>query len=682
MALGPLLGLLVLGTGALCSAPSGPWDAFNFAPASRTVYPTSIRQTSGNVSNANSILSNSSLTLSGDGSYVTLDFGFEVGGIVSLNFDEVSDDSSVALSFTESPLFINPLASDDSVVPSANMSYDGVLHVAAPLPAGHWTQPAAQMRGGFRFLTIALTSDSSVSLSNVSCELNFMPHVDSLRNYSGYFYAADPDFVDPNFLTRVWYAGAYTVQINTIPHDRGRTPNTPSPGMFLVIHMETPLIPLLLGWENDAPIGNTGAVLVDGAKRDRSVWPGDLGISLPTQFVSTNDLITTRNALDTLYALQNAAGALPYSGPPLSLELGSDTYHAWTLIGTYNYVLYSGDVDWLQGLWSNYTRGVEYLAEKVDETGLLNVTGVLDWGRIGQGGHNAEANAIYYKLLASSADLALWLNDTDLASAYAANASALKPVFNDAFWQEDRGMYRDNLTTTFCAQDANALAILFNLTDSAEQAAAVSEGLTANWGVYGAVAPELPDTIAPFIGGFEVQAHFVAGEDARALDLLHREWGYMLYTPLSVQSTMLEGYTSNGSLYFRSTEGYNYDASYTSHAHGWSTGPTSALSFYVLGLQVTAPQGRTWAIAPHTAGLPYAEGGYETPLGWFGIKWALDSEEGWWNATVSTPEGTRGSLKPPVNGTVSVDGEAAEVDGFGVLQLSGGSHVVIVQIAA
>ena len=33
-----------------------------------------------------------------------------------------------------------------------------------------------------------------------------------------------------------------------------------------------------------------------------------------------------------------------------------------------------------------------------------------------------------------------------------------------------------------------------------------------------------------------------------AMDLLRREWGYMLYTPLSVQSTLLEGYTGNGSL--------------------------------------------------------------------------------------------------------------------------------------
>lgn len=59
-----------------------------------------------------------------------------------------------------------------------------------------------------------------------------------------------------------------------------------------------------------------------------------MGIAVPTQFVSTFDLIPTRNALSTMFANINPqTGALPESGPPLS-QLGSDTYHCWTLIGS------------------------------------------------------------------------------------------------------------------------------------------------------------------------------------------------------------------------------------------------------------------------------------------------------------------------------------------------------------
>ena len=125
----------------------------------------------------------------------------------------------------------------------------------------------------------------------------------------------------------------------------------------------------------------------------------------------------------------------------------------------------------------------------------MNITGLRDWARQGGGGHNAEGNALYYKALVNSATLATWLNKTDQASAWAQNATVFKQTFNDAFWLEDIGMYRDNASTTLAPQDANSMAILFNLTTSAEQADSVSAGLQKNWNEYGAVAPELPDTI-------------------------------------------------------------------------------------------------------------------------------------------------------------------------------------------
>lgn len=125
---------------------------------------------------------------------------------------------------------------------------------------------------------------------------------------------------------------------------------------------------------------------------------GDMGIAVPTQFVSTNDLIPTRNALSTMFAaIDPTTGALPESGPPLS-QLGSDTYHMWTLIGTHNYFLFSGDTDWLQGVWANYTKAVGYVLGKVDSSGLMNVTGLRDWARLGGGGHNSEGNALLYQV--------------------------------------------------------------------------------------------------------------------------------------------------------------------------------------------------------------------------------------------------------------------------------------------
>ena len=127
---------------------------------------------------------------------------------------------------------------------------------------------------------------------------------------------------------------------------------------------------------------------------------------------------------------------------------------------------------------------------------------------------------------------------------------------------------------------------------------------------------------------------------------------------------------------YRSYRGYNYDPAYTSHAHGWSSGPTSALTYYVLGLTVTSPQGATWALAPHPTGLPAAEGGFSTPFGWFGANWR--EAGGAFTMGVDVPAGTNGVVRVPsgVRGMVRVDGRA--VGGVGEVWVQGGKHTIVV----
>jgi hypothetical protein len=100
--------------------------------------------------------------------------------------------------------------------------------------------------------------------------------------------------------------------------------------------------------------------MTDGAKRDREVWPGDMSVALPSVFVSTNDLESVRNALNSLVSLQNATtGLMPYAGIPFSdLGIVSFTYHLYTLIGILYYHQYSGDVAYLQSRWNSFKRGL------------------------------------------------------------------------------------------------------------------------------------------------------------------------------------------------------------------------------------------------------------------------------------------------------------------------------------
>ena len=100
------------------------------------------------------------------------------------------------------------------------------------------------------------------------------------------------------------------------------------------------------------------------------------------------------------------------------------------------------------------------------------------------------------------------------------------------------------------------------------------------------------------------------------------------------------------------------------------------MTFYVLGLTITSPQGLTWSVAPHVSGLPSAEGGFETALGWFGVKWVSTTKR--FELNITTPAGTSGVVKLPLSGTVSLGGKPQDNVGEQI-SLVGGSHVLIVQ---
>lgn len=118
---------------------------------------------------------------------------------------------------------------------------------------------------------------------------------------------------------------------------------------------------------------------------------------------------------------------------------GSDTYHLSTILGTYDYVLYSGDITFLTTNWAKFKLAMSFITSKIDDTDMLKVTGTSDWGRYTQGGHNTEANALMYGSLNYASTLALWANDTESATAWTSQASALKAAINELNWDATVG---------------------------------------------------------------------------------------------------------------------------------------------------------------------------------------------------------------------------------------------------
>lgn len=211
------------------------------------------------------------------------------------------------------------------------------------------------------------------------------------------------------------------------------------------------------------------------------------------------------------------------------------------------------------------------------------------------------------------------------------------------------GALKDSPNSTLYPQDANSMALAFSLFPANSTAASkISSYLVSNWTPIGPASPELPGNISPFISSIELEAHFASGHPERALQLIHTLWGWYIDHPNGTESTVPEGYLVNGTWGYRGDRGYRYDPAYVSHAHGWSSGPTSTLTEYAVGLRVTKPRGVEWSLKPATFtfdGFGKAEAGFTTGLGRFRAGFAVEGGEV--RVSWDTPRGTRGWVEVP-----------------------------------
>lgn len=352
------------------------------------------------------------------------------------------------------------------------------------------------------------------------------------------------------------------------------------------------------------------------------------------------------------------------------------------MIGVYNYVLFSDDTDFLATNWDGHKLAMTFALNQIGSNGLFNGSSTTnDWGRLNSGGTITSLQAIFYRTLVTGAILADWAGDTTgLGASWLQQADEIQSLTNNINWDEEAGAFWDSVEQNDVhPQDGNSLAVYFGLVNDSSRATSISDYLVQNWTPIGAECEELPTNVSPFISSFEIQAHALAGQTNRSLDLIRTSWGWYLDHPNGTQSTMIEGYLTDGTWGYRSPDnaGYANDYSYTSHSHGWSTGPVGLLTERVLGLSVTGRAGATWVLSPSfDGGLDHVEGGFTTTLGKFQASWTVEDD-----STIIleyiVPEGTTGDVVLPTDRTNVVINGARRVKRSGmnvVIPSSGGSH--------
>jgi hypothetical protein len=502
-----------------------------------------------------------------------------------------------------------------------------------------------RIQGGQRFQAITLTSPGTVELRSVG--IHFRHPNASSTDYAGHFLSSDDE------LNRIWYQGAYTNDTDMVPI--GAVPNQTMP------------------------------VILDGAKRDRRPWIGDLVVQGRTAFDSLgfgaqgSDYI--KSTIAAFGATQAADGSIfghigNWTVWPPTGGFYSTSYSTYFILDLASYYLYSGDAAFAQAQYQTMKNELAYDRTLVDPASGLLITGAgpdgRDWDFYdgGKPGAVTAYNAIYYKALTDAARLASDLAERDPGSPSAATwradsatwssqAAALAERVNATLFDAPRGVYkladRDNANHvgTAVPQDANSQAITFGVAPAGTHAGILRYLRDHLWGRFGP-QPYSPDAnystvISPFVTGMEVGARFAAGDTDGALALIHNLWDQM---------TVQRGPYYTGALWEKlNQDGTDVDAN-ASLAHGWASGPVSSLSGYLLGARPVTAGYKTWIIAPQPGQVTWAQGRVPTPSGALVSRWRRGHGSSSFTLTMAAPGGTSGTVAVPQLGhsrTITMD---------------------------
>ncbi|MFE4684018.1 alpha-L-rhamnosidase C-terminal domain-containing protein [Streptomyces sp. NPDC056721] len=491
---------------------------------------------------------------------------------------------------------------------SGGLSGFGGTATLTPTKNGRVTGP---FRGGFRFALITLTSPGSVSLS--SAGVNFQAFRATPEDYQGWFESSSDD------LNKMYYSGAYTVQLDMA---------------------------------HDGLNGLPGDRILDGAKRDRSVWTGDLLVEGPEAMstLGSTGASYLRSSLDLVLASQRADGALPGS-PDFSARktplFYSNNYSGFGVRAAIDYYRYTGDAAWTRSNLAALEHELEYNATFVTDNGLV-ASNDRDYWQTGQEGEVTKYSIDYYILLREMAWLETRIGSTSLATKYNGQADSLKTAINAHLWSPTLGAYMQSASKpTVLVEDANALALQYGIVP-AGKVASVQAALKSLWTPHGAqIGTGLVDpyghTIEPFGNGLETAGRFASGDTAGALDLMDRTWGQMIdpKNPLYT-GAFWEFLTAEGTI----------TRAQDSLAHGWSAAPTVQLTEEVLGIKPVGPGYSTWSVKPHPGDLAWSKGQVPTKQGSLAVDWSAAKKK--FTLHVTAPKKTSGTISVPATNSSTV----------------------------
>ncbi|ESZ97498.1 glycoside hydrolase family 78 protein [Sclerotinia borealis F-4128] len=686
------------------SSSSPNWQKYVRATSSNIVVPQSVVTTSGKVTNPNALLQQGGqvTTLTRDSGSInipsiTLDFGQNTVGYLSINFAGALGTPGIRLAFSETLQYLSDTSDfsrsnqGDTITPGSDQIAVGSQNFTWTDVHGcqHGTQVCADGLHGFRYVRIyldALAADSPYTAPYGTVAIDYLSLTFSgLRGtpdtFTGWFESSDESF------NQWWYDGVYT---NDVATDVFRLNSSDPRNAF-------------------SPTLDGKLVLLDGAKRDRDPYVGDIAVAGKTSFLSHNTPEASRNVLADLADHQRDDGWIP----PASIgnyDLHLLDYPLWWIVCSHDLLMYTGDNNYIQKYYHTLINVLDKFYPSVTDSGTnlvwkgVGISGSYgDYAFLPRVGPVSYYSALYVLALENAAVIAKSQGQSSDASRWLSRAKVVSDALNSHNFDTSVGAFFDGTCgDIFCnthPQDGNSISILAGVTNTSRSIGILNYLNSANSRFYGnsfydndVMSSGFSQRVYAFISFFEISARFKTNLVASAFDEIRRLYGWMATHDPKV--TMWEGIGPNGS---------PYEQGFTSMAHGWSTGIVPALSNYVLGVTPTGAGFSTWSVKPYPGDLSWAKGQVPTPHGPISVNWSINSN-GWFVLSVSAPVDTTGTVSLPVgfgtkakrdtaleilvdgvtawnNGPVAFDAELDSSDGYVSLVLTGGStHDITVKV--
>ncbi len=426
----------------------------------------------------------------------------------------------------------------------------------------------------------------------------------------------------------------------------------------------------------------TSYVLMDGARRDREVWMGDLLPEVRSAVAIFDDREIVRSSLEALLARQEANGHVPAS------SISNQTfyeYDAWFAIVLYEYDQLTDDGETVKVLIERAVSAMRFLVSRLDGQGLEEFPKMHSWAwTMSRSGYVTSSHCVLMRAFECIAILIRRYGYSD-AQSFETLAEGLRERINHLAYDYGAHCYRDMLEPDLArySLDANCFALIFDIAPR-EEIPAILDAMKARfWTPYGSLLmspKEKPDGqnwvhndhVWPFVVAFEVEARFRHGDAESAYELMQRTWGGMLAHGAQTFWEIIDG--SDGSFMKRRIVEANDDRdTWNSASHGWSAGLPQIITRYILGVSAAEPGYRRFAFNPCLIHANVCEADIPTACGVLSVWVERDGDN--IVARFTLPEGCEGRTDLPLykNGKPVLDGRINQ-SGEYMIRMGGEAH--------